>query len=416
MKQKITLKLLLCFLFFLSEQSFSQTYEAENATLSNGADIRNSTSASGDKYVYMGEGNILFSVQVQDAGAYNLKICFSQTYDGYKAQNVAVNGTTAGAVPFLRTGPGPNPVFEETKTIISLNAGANTIAITKSWGWVDIDYIELEQYQFTPFTINPNPVIPQPAESAVKLYSFLRENFQQKTISGVMTSDMLMNTEDHPLLLSDQREVNYIYNSSGKMPALVGFDFLNSTGKEFSTGNPWHKSFTEASLSMAAELWEAGGIPVFCWHWRNPLHHDDEFYESESNFDLATAFTNSSCTEWNTGSESYLAIIRDIEIVSGLLKRLQDNGVAILWRPLHEASGGWFWWGRNKNATACKALYLLMFDRMVNHHGLHNLIWVWTSDGVDADWYPGDDYVDLIGRDFYYSPREKNHSSLIGEF
>lgn len=42
-----------------------------------------------------------------------------------------------------------------------------------------------------------------------------------------------------------------------------------------------------------------------------------------------------------------------------------------------------------------------MFDRMTHHHGLNNLIWVWTSQMTDHNWYPGDEYVDMVGRDIY---------------
>ena len=54
---------------------------------------------------------------------------------------------------------------------------------------------------------------------------------------------------------------------------------------------------------------------------------------------------------------------------------------------------------------------------MVNYHHLNNLIWVWNSDGTDADWYPGDAYVDVVGRDFYYGDDATyNHSSLVTDF
>ena len=410
MKQKITLKLFLCFLLFLSGQSFAQKYEAENATLSGDATKVNLTAASGGSYVQMKGGNLSFSVQVQGAGVYNMKVVFSQTYDNTKTQNLVINGTAAGSITFLKTGSA-NPTFTNVTVVVSLKNGANTIAITNSWGWVDIDYIELSKYQATPFTIDPDPVTPKPTESAVKLYSFLRDNFQKKTISGVMTGTLLNGNTALPLF--SQEEVLYIYNSSGKRPALVGFDFMHSTGKN--SDGTWYKAYSEATLSMATKLWEEGGIPAFCWHWKDPLQNQESFYTSQTTFDLTTAFTNSSYTSWDTNSASYKAIIKDIDIVSGLLKRLQDKGIAVLWRPLHEASGTWFWWGA-KGATPCKALYKLMFDRMINYHGLHNLIWVWTSDGADFNWYPGNDYADIIGRDFYYYPRQTNHSSLIGEF
>ncbi|MCL2101018.1 MAG: hypothetical protein FWH22_04820, partial [Fibromonadales bacterium] len=109
-------------------------------------------------------------------------------------------------------------------------------------------------------------------------------------------------------------------------------------------------------------------------------------------------------------------IIRDIDLISGHLKTLADKGIPVLWRPLHEAAGGWFWWGRDKRPNPNKKLWILMFDRMVNHHGLNNLIWVWTcEEGATAlDWYPGDQYVDIIGRDFYAS--DNNYGSLSASF
>ena len=52
-----------------------------------------------------------------------------------------------------------------------------------------------------------------------------------------------------------------------------------------------------------------------------------------------------------------------------------------------------------------------MFDRLVKHHGLNNLIWVWTSDSASnaLDWYPGNDYVDILGMDIYAG--ENQHGS-----
>jgi hypothetical protein len=84
-----------------------------------------------------------------------------------------------------------------------------------------------------------------------------------------------------------------------------------------------------------------------------------------------------------------------------------------LWRPLHEAEGEWFWWGA-KGAEPCKWLWKLLFDRLVNHHALNNLIWVWTSTGNPEalDWFPGDDYVDIIGADIYL-PAGTYSSSFI---
>jgi mannan endo-1,4-beta-mannosidase len=257
--------------------------------------------------------------------------------------------------------------------------------------------------------------------AAKKMFAFMQEKFQKKVISGVMTNEVL--NGNNAVTLNNQTEVKFVRQSSNnKTPALVGFDFMHGTGKEFENASGgWFKSYTDATISLAKELYQRGGIPAFSWHWRDPLKNDIGFYSptgtgDKTNFDLSRACTNAaSCTAWNTNSNEYKAILADIDIVAGYLKELQTAGVAVLWRPVHEPSGGWFWWGY-KGAAPFKLLYKLIFERLTNTHGLNNLIWVWNSEGSDFDWYPGANSVDIIGRDFYYWPAEKNHASLIGEF
>ena len=105
-------------------------------------------------------------------------------------------------------------------------------------------------------------------------------------------------------------------------------------------------------------------------------------------------------------STDYGLLVRDIDAIAELLKQLQERDIPILWRPLHEAEGGWFWWGA-KGPEACVALYRLMYDRMTNHHELNNLVWVWNS--VDPSWYPGNDVVDIVSADIYAD--EGDHSA-----
>ena len=101
----------------------------------------------------------------------------------------------------------------------------------------------------------------------------------------------------------------------------------------------------------------------------------------------------------------------DIDNMANELARLRDAGVPVLWRPLHEAAGGWFWWG-NCEPESYKKLWNVMYDKMTNEHNLTNLIWVWN--GQDPAWYPGDETVDINGWDIYAG----NHvdSSQSGRF
>jgi len=72
-------------------------------------------------------------------------------------------------------------------------------------------------------------------------------------------------------------------------------------------------------------------------------------------------------------------------------------------------NGDWFWWGgRFEGQYTTAALYRQIFDRLVNHHQLKNLIWLWSMDRVDnkpkqehAKYFPGIEYVDVLGLDVY---------------
>ena len=234
------------------------------------------------------------------------------------------------------------------------------------------------------FTINATLVTPNPTKEAVNLYNFLRNNYGKKIISGVMT-------------LHSFDEVTWLKANTGKEPAIVGLDFMHS-----GRGYTWYDS--EEPIKDAKTYWDRKGIPVFVWHWRDPLRTTEEFYTNKTSFDVSK-INDPTSTE-------YKAMLADIDYVSGLLKKLQDQNVPVIWRPLHEAAGGWFWWGA-KGAAPCKKLYQVMYDRMVNHHGLKNLIWVWTREPNDNAWYPGDEYVDIVGRDIY---KQGDHTSQIAEF
>ena len=120
------------------------------------------------------------------------------------------------------------------------------------------------------------------------------------------------------------------------------------------------------------------------------LDPNTDFSYSAGVFSLTNAVTE--------GTWENLFVKDDLARIVPYLRLLKEAGIPVLWRPLHEASGGWFWWG--SDAEAFKTLWRLMFDTF-KAEGLDNLIWVWTSQGDDLNWYPGTNYVDIIGRDLY---------------
>jgi len=97
-----------------------------------------------------------------------------------------------------------------------------------------------------------------------------------------------------------------------------------------------------------------------------------------------------------------------VDQVSASLKRLENDDIAVLWRPYPEPNSKSFWWGGRKGLGGSAALYRQLFERMVSHNGLHNLIWVWTAavpgfgpngNGPFHDFFPGMLYVDALAVD-----------------
>lgn len=128
---------------------------------------------------------------------------------------------------------------------------------------------------------------------------------------------------------------------------------------------------------------------------------DYAFYKADTEFDAANATVE--------GTWENKVFTEDLKNAAAYLKLLRDADIPVLWCPFHEAAGGWFWWG--KDAASFKSLWIAMFNYFKTE-GLDNLIWVWTTEGNDSDWYPGDQYVDIVGRDIY----NKETADCVSEY
>jgi mannan endo-1,4-beta-mannosidase len=377
--QMITRAVLLLFILLSKNLLVAQKIEAEDASLAGGATVQSNASASGGKYVAQNDGSLTLNVSIPSDGFFNIAVNAAAP-SGSKINIFSIAGHT---IDFSVSETSFNNI--QVVTSIKLTKGVHVIKILKSWGWISIDYFEVKAVSgLNRFHIDTALVTPEPNVGAAKLYSFLYDHYGKNIISGVMT----LNSFD---------ETNWLKTNTGKEPALIGLDFMHS-----GRGYTWYND--RQPIEDARAYYNRHGIPALNWHWRDPSRQTEEFYTEKTSFDINNIF--------NESSSDYQAMINDIDYISGLLKELQNENIPVIWRPLHEAAGGWFWWGA-KGPEPCKKLFQVMFDRMVNHHQLKNLIWVWTREPNDDKWYPGDEYVDIVGRDIY---KEGNHTSHVLEF
>lgn len=237
-------------------------------------------------------------------------------------------------------------------------------------------------FAFAPDT----PVTPGASPEAQSLLAFFTDTYGKKIISGQQDGWRQTNGLSF--------ELNYITNTTGKLPALLAMDLSGYTAK------PLRPDLNHRIAKQAINWFDnRHGIVEFCCHWRAPMN-EPEFYSKDTSFDITRAVTE--------GTPEYAATERDLDVIAAELEGLRDAHVPVLWRPLHEANGRWFWWGMG-GPEPFKQLWRMMFENFTVKHHLNNLIWVF-SPGAETDlaaWYPGDAYVDIVGQDHY--PLDGNH-------
>ena len=377
---------------------FSLTVEAESGKPEGNAKANDFPDASGGAYVngVNVEGDALtMTADIEYSGFYDMNF-LTMGSEG-RVNNVLVDGMKVGDI----TTNSPAEFGDTLLSYIYLDKGTHEITITPSWGYVDIDCLILtaaatpiteDTYKVEPALVNPNA-----DENTKRLYKFLCDIYGKYSLAGQYADEGRASSE-----------YEKITAKTGKTFAVLGLDMGN-----YSLGSKAHGA--ESKTVEYAYDWykNAGGIVQLCWHWTTPedyaVNAGDQpwyssFYKEGSKLDLDKIMNGED-------DAAYQLLMDDIDNMANELARLRDAGVPVLWRPLHEAAGGWFWWG-NCEPESYKKLWNVMYDKMTNEHNLTNLIWVWN--GQDPAWYPGDETVDINGWDIYAG----NHvdSSQSGRF
>lgn len=365
--------------------NFSKTYEAENGKLSNDMSVISGGNASGGKSVGKFENDRSYcqiKINVPSDGIYDIVIR-SMGIGGPKENDIYTDGKKVGTFTSEN-----NKFSDYTVSAVSLTKGDHNIRIIKSWGWIELDKITVKTgakisnstYNITSSLVNKNSTA-----NTKKLYSFLKDSYGKYVITGQQCDGGI-----------NGNEFKAIKNLTGDYPALLGLDMMDYTPSRTALGA------SSSAVEKAIEFANKGGIVTFCWHWNAPTEYLNStanspdgwwggFYTQSSKFDIAKVMNGQD-------AKGKKLLDRDIKEIAKQLKRLEKAGVPVIWRPLHEGSGGWFWWGA-KGSDAYKKLWKYLYKELTNTYGCNNLIWVYN--GQSADWYPGDEYVDIVGEDIY---------------
>ncbi len=249
--------------------------------------------------------------------------------------------------------------------------------------------------------VNPDELVSKNADEATKqLFSYLKSIYGKHILSG------------QQYLQKEELEDDVYFNVTGKLPAVRGYDLMDMDKKkgddQINRAIKWAK--------------DTGCIITLCWHWYAPDDMDNmddctwSFYYKTTSYDHKTSFDILRAVV--AGTKEYDFVVSRIDKAAEILRRFENENIPVLFRPLHEANGAWFWWGRREDnpeesIAAYKKLWYMIFDRFENFHKLSNIIWVWNGQARDMAVHPNT--FDICGEDIY-SELPDDHSAQKPRF
>lgn len=367
---------------------FSKSVEAETGAVSGKAKVKS------DRKGYKGKGYVT-NISTEEDWSREIELTDSQYYDltiTVASDVPCVNGIAVNGKKLQDFSASGSGKFEKvTFKNIYIEKGKTAISVIPVDGGLDVDCLTLtasEDISKLDLTISKPALSNKDSDyNAKALYQYLCESYGKQVLLGQHDT------------IGTSAETDMIYKTTGKYPAIRFGDLMLATENDSIT--------TDTEMNIAMDWASKDGIVGYMWHWAAP---DDkrEYYADQTDFDIKKAVTKENIAELSLEdikklqkdgkvSKECIAVVQDIDTVSEKLSTLRDEGIAVLWRPLHEASNGDFWWGNDKEAY--KWLWKLMYERQTKYHKLNNLIWVWSAQ--NADWYVGDEYCDVLSCDVY---------------
>ena len=371
-------------------------YEFEDAVITGEVTVESNANASGGSCLKMTEsGTINIDFEVESDGMYDLTI-YAGGLGSAKQQTLLINGNGMGSLDIPKNDTG----FDAITVTAKLSKGKNTLTIEKSWGWSSFDYFTVASAELAAITATDiTPCDINATAETRSLMNYLSQVYGKHIISGQQEIYNYGHGGDFEV------EFDYLEELTGKLPAIRGFDFLNCANILYGSED----GTVDRMIDWATKR---NGIVTAAWHITVPkkmegykvgdyvAYEQATYKPDETNF-----ITENILKEGTVEREFYL---KSLENIAPQLQRLQEAGVPVIWRPLHEAEGnggeseGWFWWASGGSAVY-KDIWKLTYDTLVNEYDLHNLIWEWNSYNftTSPNWYPGDEYVDIIAYDKY---------------
>ena len=244
---------------------------------------------------------------------------------------------------------------------------------------------------------------PKASDSAKALYAYLQ---------GLTESDQVLfgHQNDVSRSVGTKDELGDVHDVTGSVSGIFGIDSLALFGSE--AGGTDAKSALENSINYSKKAAENGAIVTLSAHMPNFIsakikdNGDGTYDFFDCNFNESKDLSGDSLKKILPGGEKNKVFTAYLDTIATYANKLQESNIPVIFRPLHENTGGWFWWGTGNTAESYKSLYAYTREYLESK-GVHNMLYVYSPNGPlesEEEYmsrYPGDAYVDILAFDYY---------------
>lgn len=234
----------------------------------------------------------------------------------------------------------------------------------------------------------------------------------QSYLNGLKNSDQVLfgHQNDVSRSVNANASLGDVYDVTGSVSGVFGIDTLALAGSE--AGGTDAASALRNSVEYSKKAAQNGAIVSLSAHMPNFTNskikkNDDGSYDFfNCDFSESKDLSNDSLKTILPGGENNEVYNAYLDIIADYANQLAMDKIPVMFRPLHENTGSWFWWGSTNSEESYKSLYRYTRDYLESK-GVHNLLYVYSPCGPvssEEDFmsrYPGDEYVDVLGFDYY---------------
>jgi mannan endo-1,4-beta-mannosidase len=266
--------------------------------------------------------------------------------------------------------------------------------------------VQLQSVIRPPRSAAPPPCVPVNPDATQEARDLLKK-ICDVTGKGILTGQ-------HNFPNQRNADTEAIHEATGKYPAIWGSDFGFTNAED--QDSVIHRDLL---IEEAKRQHTAGSIIYLCWHMLRPIEDEPGQPGASWGGSVQAKLTDEQWLDLITSdSPLHRRWEKYMDTAAAYLKLLQDAHIPVLWRPMHENNGTFFWWGGRPGPYGTAQLFREVYNRMVNVHHLNNLIWVWNQNGPAAggefySFYPGPRYADIVSYDNYSALDDRYYHEIL---